>query len=291
MKKQVCLVAVMAAAAVPPAAPGEEPPRIVSFVPTATETAFAVGLGPYVVGRSRFCDVPPEAASARPVGDLATLSESAVAGLRPTHALVYRENAGQVPFLKALGVKIVECAANDVASALAVADLLGDTFPAFTNGFASGPWRARMEALASAPPPPPDAASALVAVSHPDGRWGDVFAAGGDTFYEQVLRAAGYSNVLSSAKGYPALDPGRVRALAPDIVFDLRPGAAPSPAEAEFWKGPAPDAKIAVIRDPAAVRPGPRLPDLPALFREAEGADFSCALRERSRTARPWPAP
>lgn len=274
METSACLAAVLAAAvaAIPPAAPGETPPRIVSFVPTATETAFAVGLGPYVVGRSRFCDFPPEAASARPVGDLATLSESAVAVLRPTHALVYRENAGQAPFLKAVGAEIVECAATDVASALAVADALGDAFPAFTNGFASGPWRARMETLAAEPPPPPGAPSALVAVSHPDGRWGDVFAAGGDTFYEQVLRAAGYSNVLSSARGYPVLDPGRVRALAPDVVFDLRPGAAPSPAEAEFWKGPAPDAGVAVIRDPAAVRPGPRLPDLPALFREAARA-------------------
>ena len=253
-------------------APGAEPeaPRIVSFVPAATETAFALGLGPYVVGRSRFCDHPPEVAGIEAVGDLMTLSESSVERLRPTHALLYSaKSSGQTPFLRALGVEIVECGATGVESVVAVADRLGDAFPAFTNGFAAGPWRGKMEALAAAPPPGPGAPAALVVVSRPETRWSDVFAAGGDTFYEPVLRAAGYSNVLSEVHGYPVLDPARVRALAPEIVFDLRPGAEPDPEETGFWSGPLPDARVAVVRDAAAVRPGPRLVDLPALFRQA----------------------
>lgn len=245
-----------------------ERPRIVSFVPSATETAFAVGLGPLLVGRSRFCDFPPESAALEAVGDLMTLSEEAVARLRPTHALLYSATSpGQTPFLAAAGAEIVECGATDVASVVAVADELGRRFPAFTNGFAAGPWRAAMEALASAPPAPPGAPSALVAVSHPEAPWSDVFAAGGDTFYEQLLRAAGYSNVLSEARGYPVLTPEKVRALAPDVVFDLKPGSDPDPeGEAAFWRGPVPGARLLTIRDQAAVRPGPRLPDVAAAF-------------------------
>jgi len=38
-----------------------EAPRIVSLLPAATETLFALGLGPHLVGRSHECDYPPEA--------------------------------------------------------------------------------------------------------------------------------------------------------------------------------------------------------------------------------------
>ena len=37
-------------------------PRIVSLLPAATETLFALGLGPHLVGRSHECDYPPEVA-------------------------------------------------------------------------------------------------------------------------------------------------------------------------------------------------------------------------------------
>ena len=40
--------------------------RIASLVPSATETLFALGLGPDVVGVTHECDYPPEAAYAGP---------------------------------------------------------------------------------------------------------------------------------------------------------------------------------------------------------------------------------
>ena len=65
----------------PEAARADGAPRIVSFVPAATEMLFALGLGSNVVGRSRFCDWPPEAAGLPVAGDLLTLDERRVAAL------------------------------------------------------------------------------------------------------------------------------------------------------------------------------------------------------------------
>lgn len=45
------------------------PRRIVSHVPPITETLFAMGLGDRLVGRSDFCDYPPEAAEVPSIGD------------------------------------------------------------------------------------------------------------------------------------------------------------------------------------------------------------------------------
>ena len=259
--------------------PAPEAPRILSLVPAATETLFALGLGEHVVGRSRFCEYPEAARSLPAVGDFFTLNERDAAALRPTHAYLYRTNvAAQARLLDALGATVLSGATEDAASVVAFADRIGETFPALTNGLACGPWRTRMLALADAPAPAPGAPSALVAVSHADTPWTDACAAGGDSFYDELLRATGYSNVLASASGYLNLTPERVLELAPDFVFDLRPadgpmGAAPSPdpnaAESAYWAFLPASTRLVVLRDPAALIPGPRMPDVADLFRAA----------------------
>ncbi|MDL5502882.1 MAG: ABC transporter substrate-binding protein, partial [Candidatus Methanoperedens sp.] len=45
------------------------PQRIVSLSPSTTELLFALGAGPRVVGRTRWCDYPPEVTSVPSVGD------------------------------------------------------------------------------------------------------------------------------------------------------------------------------------------------------------------------------
>ena len=83
--------------------PAGDGPRIVSFLPSGTETLFALGLGDCVVGRSRFCDFPPEAKALPAVGDLFSADEDALAALRPTHAVLGRADAPQAALLRALG--------------------------------------------------------------------------------------------------------------------------------------------------------------------------------------------
>ena len=59
------------------------PARIVSHVPSITETLFALGLGDKVVGRSDYDDYPPEAAEKTSVGNYFNPSIETIASLNP----------------------------------------------------------------------------------------------------------------------------------------------------------------------------------------------------------------
>ena len=247
------------------AAPEGDGPRIVSFLPSGTETLFALGLGDCVVGRSRFCDFPPEAAALPVVGDLFAANEDALAALRPTHAVLGRADAPQAALLRALGCEIVEGRAETAADVLAFADTLGELFPGRTNGLAvaGSKWREEMEKISHAESAE-NAERVLVVVSHAPGRFGAAFAAGEGTYLDELLRAAGLSNALAGVKGYPSLDPDRIAALAPDLLIDVHPDGDPPDEDAwSYLQG----VRAVTIRDTAALRPGPRLPEALERFR------------------------
>ena len=249
------------------AEPAGDGPRIVSFLPSGTETLFALGLGDCVVGRSRFCDFPPEAAALPVVGDLFAANEEALAALRPTHAVLGRADAPQAALLRALGCEIVEGRAETAADVLAFADTLGAMFPGRTNGLANAGtrWREEMEKLSHAESAE-NAERVLVVVSHAPGRFGAAFAAGEGTYLDEILRAAGFANALAGASGYPSLDPDRIAALAPDLLIDVHPDGDPPEEDAwSYLQG----VRVVTIRDTAALRPGPRLPEVLERFRGA----------------------
>lgn len=275
MKKICVLLALLLATGCTPSAdrnaPAPDAVRIVSFLPSATETLYALGLGPCVVGRSSFCDYPPEATVLPVVGDLFSANEGALAALRPTHAVLGCADAPQAPLLRALGCEIIEGRAETAGDVLAFADTIGRLFPDRTNGIAAAdsPWRTAMEGLGRAGTTGTAGSSGtagrvLVVVSHAPGRYGAAFAAGEGTFHDELLRAAGLSNALAGVRGYPSLDPDRIAALAPDLLIDIHPdGDFP---DEDAWTY-LPNTRIEFLTDTAALRPGPRLPEVLARFR------------------------
>ncbi len=80
--------------------------RIVSLSPATTELLFAMGLGPRVVGRTRFDDWPPAARAVPDVGNGIAPSVEAVAERQPDLVLLYASDANQVAAgqLAALGI-------------------------------------------------------------------------------------------------------------------------------------------------------------------------------------------
>lgn len=273
--KRICVLLfsfLLAAGCTPRAdqgAPAADAVRIVSFLPSATETLYALGLGPFVVGRSSFCDYPPEAVALPVVGDLFSANEATLASLRPTHAVLGRADAPQAPLLRALGCEIIEGRAETAGDVLAFADTLGRLFPERTNGLASAgsPWRTAMEELARAGTTGISGTSerVLIVVSHAPGRFASAFAAGEGTFHDELLRAAGLSNALAGARGYPSLDPDRIAALAPDLLIDIHPDG-DKPDDPIPWPYLT-ATRIEFLPSTAALRPGPRLPDVLRRFR------------------------
>ena len=103
---RVFLVLLMAAAAVSPQQEGQvvfddlhvpfslgpPPQRIVSLAPNITEILFALGLGDRVVGVTRFCDFPPQAAKKEKVGGMVDPNLERIQALRPDLIIAFRGN-------------------------------------------------------------------------------------------------------------------------------------------------------------------------------------------------------
>src|SRR2546427_3546886 len=67
--------------------------RIVSLLPSFTELLFAIGAGDRLVGRTAWCDYPPEALSVPSVGDGMPPNIEAVAGPAPGLVVFYPPRA------------------------------------------------------------------------------------------------------------------------------------------------------------------------------------------------------
>jgi len=72
--------------------PPSPPARIVSMAPNITEILFALGLGPNIVGVTRFCDYPPEALPIAKIGGLVDPNIERIQALAPDLVIAFRGN-------------------------------------------------------------------------------------------------------------------------------------------------------------------------------------------------------
>ena len=220
--------------------------RIVSLVPSTTETLFDLGVGHYVVGRTAFCVYPPEAAAVPQVGGTKTPDLGRIAALRPDLVLTNAEEnrAEDVARLVHLA-PVASFYPRRVEHALADLVTLGGLVgrPAVGAAFAAEGRAALAEVRAGARP----FRFAYLVWREP---W---LAVGGDTFVSDVLAQAGGVNVYTDAAGYPTLTPEGLFARAPDLVF--------LPDEPFPFAARHADALAALSPDPVAWRPRLRLVD------------------------------
>src|SRR6185312_3112579 len=94
------VLAIGAAAQAPPA-------RIVSTSPSITETLFALGLGPQVVGVSRYCRFPPEVIRLPKVGTFLQPDAERIVALRPDLVFVNSVDSSLTHRLEAMHVRAV----------------------------------------------------------------------------------------------------------------------------------------------------------------------------------------
>jgi iron complex transport system substrate-binding protein len=82
--------------------------RIVSIAPHATESLYAAGAGPQMVGTVEYSDYPPEAKKLPRVGGYSRVDLEAVAALKPDLVVAWESgnHAGQIDKLKAIGLNV-----------------------------------------------------------------------------------------------------------------------------------------------------------------------------------------
>jgi ABC-type Fe3+-hydroxamate transport system substrate-binding protein len=101
--------------------------RIVSLNPAVTELLFAIGAGNAVVGRTAWCDYPPEAQAVPSLGDGINPNLEAIVARKPDLVLLYTsgQNADAVRRLGQLGIPALRFRTDSLSDVPRVARLLG----------------------------------------------------------------------------------------------------------------------------------------------------------------------
>lgn len=103
------------------------PQRIVSLSPATTELLFAIGAGQRLVGRTRWCQDPPEASAVPSVGEGLDPNVELIVARRPDLVVFYRSaaNDAAIAQLARLGIATASVQLDGLADVARAAILLG----------------------------------------------------------------------------------------------------------------------------------------------------------------------
>lgn len=242
--------------------------RIVSLSPSSTEILFAIGAGPRVVGRTAYCDWPPQARRVASVGDGMEPNVEAVAARRPDLVVLYASAANRAAAqgLAALGIPVAVLKLDLAADVARAARRLG----ALTGRADAA------DSLVAALGDSLRAVSARVAAR--GGRrplvYVDVWASppmtvGRGSYLSELLAAAGAVNSFGdlgasaatvSLEAVAARDPDAVLVLAPDTLHPPDLAARPGWDAVRAVR----EGRVLVVDASLYGRPGPRMAEAAA---------------------------
>jgi len=246
------------------------PQRIVSLAPSVTETLYALGLGERVVGVTRFCDYPPEAATRTRVGGFMDPNYEAIVGLRPDLCVLTVTHSDLPAKLRELRLRTLEVPAETVADIREAIRRLGAACGAQTKAadlLADLDRRtaAVTEAVGGRPRP-----RVLICIGRDASakELSGLYIAGPGTFYDELIKTAGGVNACPAGKAtYPQMSAEGVISVNPEVIIDLgsqmENGVDPSERMVHQWDGLTTVAAVRQHRVHAvigthALRPSPR---------------------------------
>ena len=195
------------------------PERIVSLVPSWTETLFDFGLGHRTVGVTRFCVAPPETAEVVKVGGTKNPNIEAIAALQPDLVIANAEENRRedIEHLRSLGIPVFTTYPRKISAAVESILRLGTVLncESQANAIARGIVRE------------------VSAIETELGAWAKLrFRAfcpiwknpwmtfNADTYAHDVLRMVGFNNIFASAgERYPRTTIEEAVGLRPDFVL------------------------------------------------------------------------
>ena len=200
--------------------------RVASLIPATTELLFAMGRGAVVVGRTRWCDWPAEAARVTDLGDGIAPNLEAITAVRPDLVVLYHsaQNAAAADRLRTMGIAVVQLRSDLLADVPRLARLLGSLIgaPAAADSLARR-FDAELAAATEQRPADPPRVFILVWEQPP-------ITVGRGSYLSEVIERAGAVNAyadLPASSGQISVESAVARD--PDAVFtssDTVPGFA-----------------------------------------------------------------
>ena len=241
---------------------GVRPPhparRIVSLNPSTTELLFAIGAGPQVVARTRWCDWPPEATRRPSVGDGFPPNIEAVLARHPDLVVIYPTglNDGATRRLGELGIPVLALRTDRIEDLAGAARRLGAASghtraaDSLARAIESALVRARQAAAVGAVGP----RVAILAWTTPP------LVLGAGSYLHEVVELAGGRNVFGDvARASAPVSLEAIAARDPDLI--LLAGGTPSALLGRpEWRAvrAVREGRVVALSDPALARPTPR---------------------------------
>lgn len=244
-------------------------PRIVSLVPSVTETLFMLGLGEHVIARSDYCDFPAEVTNRPAMGSLGNVSVEAIARMKPDWVILSEAQAQSKLHTAFANLRInhLGVPSDSLEDIMQSIWDLGDKFEAQDNATV---WLEQFDktvaaARAAAPDKKP---RVLICAGRDPGDLRRVYISGKGNFYEDIIKIAGGVNAYDGHLPYPMVSLEGIAQMNPDIIIDIITGpsvdaAVVGDALYQWSRLPSINAvattDVHVLTDPWAVRPGPRI--------------------------------
>ncbi len=234
--------------------------RVVSAAPVLTEVIYALGRRECLVGRTRYCEYPPEAASVPAIGALGDTSVELILALQPDLVLISGSSRSITERLAPLGLRLewlpdaslldlfstirrvgelLECPrgarrlCEQIEADLARVDQLyssslgAESSSASESMSSSAPAAASASSLATAAARTPRGATRVLLLAEPlPTPPRPPFAAGPGSFYDDLLRRAGCVNVIEQPGAFAPLSLEFIIRADPDAIIELDPDGA-----------------------------------------------------------------
>ncbi len=202
--------------------------RIVSLAPSTTEILFALGLGDKIIGVSEFCNWPPQAKNLPRMGGLMNPNYEAIVAAKPDLVIVFDEMLKPEDKFAALGIETLAVKHNTIYDVLDSILLIGqycsaeDKARQLVNGL-----NERMQYIAQQTQKQ-DKPCVLTCIGHTTSNSADkppenIYIAGNDGFYSEMIKLAGGQNAYTDTVAFPAVSYESVISMNPEIIIDILP--------------------------------------------------------------------
>ncbi|GAB4372710.1 MAG: ABC transporter substrate-binding protein [Deltaproteobacteria bacterium] len=239
------------------------PARIVSLAPSLTEIVFLLGAQDRLVGVTRFCNVPPEAARLPRIGGVVDPDVERIVAARPDLVLCTTDGnpKEKVRILEESGIPCFAVGPQGLSAVFGTIERIGTLVGLPERGRREAEsLRNRTARVSGADPCSARRPKVLFAVST-----SPIIVAGSGTFLDELIRRAGGENAARGYSGrYPRLSTEQLIAASPDLVLlAAMAGVERFPDSVLRWREiPAfRDDEVHSLDGDLVTRPGPRMVD------------------------------
>jgi len=217
----------------------QRPMRIISMAPSVTETLFALGAGPRVVGVTRYCNYPPEVEGTARIGGFLDPNLEAIVALRPDLVVALEESAQSQPALEKLALPTLFVRHKDVDGILASFPTIGRACGAEAEAERIVADIERRLARIREKTDGLERTRVLFVIHRTvgEGRLQDVCVAGSDGFFDRIVEVAGGRNACPAGYGrFPIVSGEGILRINPQVILDMTSGLTDEPSILADWQ-------------------------------------------------------